>query len=144
MKHLNAKSFSCYTTPQRQATLVETKPLPRSPVHTGGQGCAHGSRTTLWDVQFANKTKTSPIACAPHYTASHLRRCTPIPTGSAGPHHRITTQRTSRLSADDSRPQMLPSGRLPPLCHDNHGPWGRSAVLRQRVSMVWTAIKDHF
>src|SRR5712671_7008891 len=70
MNHSSAKSFSCYTTPQRQATPVEMRPSPRSPVHTGGQGCAHGSQTTLRNVQFANKTKTSLIACAPHCTAS--------------------------------------------------------------------------
>src|SRR5712671_4258320 len=94
MKCLNAKSSNYYTTPQRQATPAETKPLPRSPIHTGGQECARGLRITLRDVQPVNKIKTSPIAHAPRYIAS-----LPQKTPSRSSRQRLTLSQDCRPMA---------------------------------------------
>src|SRR5712675_1832939 len=102
----------------------------------------HGLRCGMCSLP--TKQEYYPSHVHPTVPHPHLGRCAPVPTDSAGPHHGTTTQRTSRLSADDSRPRVLSSSRLPPLRYDNHGPGGHSAVLRQRISMVWTAIEDHF
>jgi len=67
---LDTKSSNSCTTPRQQDTPAEMKPSPKSPTHTGGQGCVHGSQTTSRDAQYANKTKilltgTHPIILHP-------------------------------------------------------------------------------